>query len=185
MTVTALRKTKKRSRRYLFFKFLISIAILGILFGTVMAYAIFHWATGDLPSFSRIADYRPAQVTTVLARDGSLIGQFYREKRYVIELNDMAPHVPLAFLAVEDSEFYNHPGINFIAILRAFVANMQSGSIKQGGSTITQQIVKRLMLSPERSYERKLKEAILAFRLEKQLSKDDILTIYFKSNFLR
>ncbi|MDE7012713.1 MAG: transglycosylase domain-containing protein, partial [Mailhella sp.] len=96
----------------------------------------------------------------------------------------MSPHLPHAFLAVEDSEFYDHPGVNIAAIFRAFIANMKSGNISQGGSTITQQIVKRLMLTPEKSYERKLKEAILAYRLEKQLSKDDILTIYLNQIFL-
>jgi len=178
------KKKGKKSRWPTFFKFLISFITLMCLLGSITLYALYLWASGDLPSFGKIADYRPAQVTTVLARDGSLIGQFYREKRYVISLSEMAPHVPLAFLAVEDSKFYEHPGINLTAILRAFLANLQSGSIKQGGSTITQQVVKRLMLTPERSYERKLKEAILAFRLEKQLSKDDILTIYLNQIFL-
>lgn len=177
-------KTKKKTKWSIFLKFFLSFAILGIILGTIIAFALYKWASGDLPSFSRIADYRPAQATTVLARDGSLIGQFYREKRYVITLEEMSPHVPLAFLAVEDAQFYEHPGINLTAIMRAFFANLQSGTIRQGGSTITQQVVKRLMLTPERSYERKLKEAILAFRLEQQLSKDDILTIYLNQIFL-
>ncbi len=177
-------KPKKKSKIAKFFKFIFILGILGAIIGSVSAYALYQWAAGDLPSFSKITDYRPAQVTTVLARDGSLIGQFYREKRYVIGLTEMAPHVPKAFLAVEDSEFYEHPGVNVMAIVRAFIANMQSGSISQGGSTITQQVVKRLMLTPEKSYERKIKEAVLAYRLEKQLSKDDILTIYLNQIFL-
>ncbi len=165
-------------------KFLFVFCVLGVLVACVAGYGLYRWAVNDLPSFSKIADYKPAQVTTVLARDGSLIGQLYREKRYVIGMNEMSPHLPHAFLAVEDSEFYDHPGVNIAAIFRAFIANMKSGNISQGGSTITQQIVKRLMLTPEKSYERKLKEAILAYRLEKQLSKDDILTIYLNQIFL-
>ena len=142
---SALKKAKTKKRWRTFLKYFFYVSFIGFVLGSITLFAIFKWAQGDLPSFSKIADYRPAQVTTVLARDGSLIGQFYREKRYVIGLNEMAPHVPLAFLAVEDSDFYQHPGVNFVAILRAFIANIQSGSIKQGGSTITQQVVKRLM----------------------------------------
>ncbi len=178
------KEVKPKSFARKLFKFFFISAIFCAVIGFGSAFALYQWAASDLPSFSKVADYRPAQVTTVLARDGSLIGQFYREKRYVIELSAMSGHLPLAFLAVEDSEFYEHPGINIVAIFRAAMANFQSGSIKQGGSTITQQIVKRLMLTPEKSYERKLKEAILAFRLEQQLSKDDILTIYLNQIFL-
>lgn len=174
-------KKKKKSRILRFFLWLF---LIGTVVGVASAFALYKWAISDLPSFSKIADYRPAQVTTVLARDGSLIGQFYREKRFLIGLDEMPKHLPLAFLAVEDSEFYQHPGVNLMAIGRAFIANMQAGGISQGGSTITQQVVKRLMLTPEKSYERKLKEAILAYRLEQQLSKDEILTIYLNQIFL-
>ncbi len=175
---------KAPEKKHTVLKFLFVFCVLGALVACVAGYGLYRWAVNDLPSFSKIADYKPAQVTTVLARDGSLIGQLYREKRYVIGMNEMSPHLPHAFLAVEDSEFYDHPGVNIAAIFRAFIANMKSGNISQGGSTITQQIVKRLMLTPEKSYERKLKEAILAYRLEKQLSKDDILTIYLNQIFL-
>ena len=175
---------KAPEKKHTVLKFLFVFCVLGALVACVAGYGLYRWAVNDLPSFSKIADYKPAQVTTVLARDGSLIGQLYREKRYVIGMSEMSPHLPHAFLAVEDSEFYDHPGVNIAAIFRAFIANMKSGNISQGGSTITQQIVKRLMLTPEKSYERKLKEAILAYRLEKQLSKDDILTIYLNQIFL-
>ena len=177
-------KIQKPSKLKRFFKTFTLLFSFGVLGGTVLAFGLYYWASNDLPSFSKITDYRPAQVTTVLARDGSLIGQFYREKRYVISMNEMTKYLPLAFLAVEDSVFYEHPGVNLKAIFRAFLANLHSGGISQGGSTITQQVVKRLMLTPEKSYERKLKEAILAYRLEKQLSKDDILTIYLNQIFL-
>ncbi len=175
---------KKKSISARIVRFFFFVFLIGALLGSIGVYSIYLWASNDLPSFSKVADYRPAQVTSVMARDGSLIGQLYREKRYVVTLEEMSPYVPMAFLAVEDSEFYNHPGINILAIFRAFLANLQSGSIQQGGSTITQQVVKRLMLTPEKSYERKIKEAILAFRLEKQLSKDDILLIYLNQIFL-
>ena len=87
-------------------------------------------------------------------------------------------------MAAEDAEFYEHEGVNPVAIFRAFLINLQSGTKRQGGSTITQQVIKRLLLTPERSYERKIKEAILAYRLEHYLSKDEILTIYLNQTFL-
>lgn len=96
----------------------------------------------------------------------------------------MPKMLPKAFLAAEDAEFYEHEGVNPVAIFRAFLINLQSGTKRQGGSTITQQVIKRLLLTPERSYERKIKEAILAYRLEHYLSKDEILTIYLNQTFL-
>ena len=175
---------KAPKKKHTFLKIFFGLCIIGCIIAVLAGYGLYRWAVNDLPSFSKIADYRPAQVTTVLARDGSMIGQLYREKRYVISMSEMTPLLPRAFLAVEDSEFYDHPGVNLTAIFRAFIANVKSGSHTQGGSTITQQIVKRLMLTPEKSYERKIKEAILAYRLEKQLSKDDILAIYLNQIFL-
>lgn len=160
------------------------LILLGGLCAAGGGYMLYQWVADDLPSFSKIADYRPPLVTTVLARDGSLIGQFYRERRFLVTLDRLPKFVPQAFLAVEDDQFYNHPGVDIKAIIRAAIANFQHGGTRQGGSTITQQVVKRLMLTPEKSYERKLKEAILAYRLEKQLSKDDILNLYINQIFL-
>lgn len=166
------------------FRFFLILMVLGALAAGGAGYALYRWAVGDLPSFSKIADYRPPLVTTVLARDGSLLGQFYRERRFLVTLDQLPPFVSKAFLAVEDDQFYTHPGVDLKAIARAAIANFQHGTTSQGGSTITQQVVKRLMLTPEKSYERKLKEAILAYRLEQQLSKDDILTLYLNQIFL-
>ena len=178
------KKPKKRgflrSVLYLF----LTLILLGGLAAAGGGYMLYQWVADDLPSFSKIADYRPPLVTSVLARDGSLIGQLYRERRFLVTLDQLPKFVPLSFLAVEDDQFYNHPGVDIKAIVRAAIANFQHGSTRQGGSTITQQVVKRLMLTPEKSYERKLKEAILAYRLEKQLNKDDILTLYINQIFL-
>ncbi|MCQ2445113.1 MAG: transglycosylase domain-containing protein, partial [Mailhella sp.] len=160
------------------------LILLGLLAAGGGAWMLYQWVSDDLPSFSKIADYRPPLVTTVLARDGSLMGQFYHERRFLVSLEQLPSFVPMAFLAVEDDQFYKHPGIDIKAIVRAAVANFQHGGTSQGGSTITQQIVKRLMLTPEKSYERKLKEVILAYRLEQQLSKDEILTLYINQIFL-
>jgi len=145
---------------------------------------LYWWASKDLPGFTKIADYRPPLVTTVYCRDGSVLGYFYREKRFLVSLDHMSPKLPMSFLAAEDDSFYQHDGIDPRAIMRAFVKNMQAGSIKQGGSTITQQIIKQLLLTSEKKYERKIKEAILAYRLERYLSKDEILTIYLNQIYL-
>ncbi len=179
---------KKRRRKRGFFSTLLylfgTLVLLGALGAAAGGYMLYQWVSDDLPSFSKIADYRPPLVTTVLARDGSLIGQLYHERRFLVTLDQLPKVVPQAFLAVEDDQFYNHPGVDIKAIIRAAIANFQHGSTRQGGSTITQQVVKRLMLTPEKSYERKIKEAILAYRLEKQLSKDEILTLYINQIFL-
>ncbi len=149
--------------------------------GVIMLYM---WAAKDLPGFTRIADYKPALVTTVYARNGEVLGYLYREKRFLVRLEDMPPFLPKAFLAAEDKTFYQHEGIDLTAIGRAFIRNLQAGEHVQGGSTITQQIIKRLLLSAEKSYQRKLKEAILAYRLERYLTKDEILTIYLNEIYL-
>ncbi|MCL1889102.1 MAG: PBP1A family penicillin-binding protein [Desulfovibrionaceae bacterium] len=168
-------------KRFLLVFFLL-LLLLGVL-GTVGGAGLIFWVSRDLPSYTQISDYRPPQATTVYARDGSILGYFYDEKRFLAHLSEMPPMLPKAFLAAEDASFYEHNGINPKAIVRAFIQNLISGSITGGGSTITQQLVKRLLLSSERSYIRKLKEAILAYRLERYLSKDDILNIYLNQIF--
>ncbi len=163
---------------------LLGIAGLCAVLGGIAVAALVYWASRDLPELDRIADFAPPQATTVLARDGSILGSLYHEKRYTVPLKGMSRYIPMAFLAAEDDSFYQHDGINPVAILRAAIINFQRGRTAQGGSTITQQVVKQLLLSPERRYERKIKEAILAYKLERFLSKDDILTVYLNQIYL-
>ena len=153
------------------------IAVCGLV-------ALYLWASDGLPSITKVSDYRAPQVTTVYARDNSIMGYLFREKRFLVNLDNMPDFVPKAFLAAEDARFFEHEGVDYQAIIRAFVANVREGGTSQGGSTITQQLVKRLLLSPERSYERKLKEAILAFRLENYLTKEQILYLYLNHIYL-
>ncbi len=160
------------------------LLLLGVLSAVGGAFALYKWASKDLPDFKEITDFSPPLVTTVYARDDSILGYFYREKRFLVDLHQCPVHLTRAFLAAEDSSFYEHEGIDFQAIFRAVVKNVEAGTIKQGGSTITQQVIKRLLLTSEKSYERKLKEAILAYRLEKHLTKDEILTIYLNQIYL-
>lgn len=171
-------------KKHRILRFLLLAGFVCALLGCGAVAAVYLWASNDLPSFSKIADYRPPLVTNVLARDGSLIGQFYRERRFLATLDEMSPWLPKAFLAIEDDGFYKHPGVDLKAIIRAILTNLKSGEKTSGGSTITQQVVKRLMLTPEKNYERKIKEIILAYRLEQQLSKDEILNLYLNQIFL-
>lgn len=145
---------------------------------------LFVWVSRDLPELDKITKFDASQTTTIYARDGSVLGTLSHEKRFIITLSDMPKYLPMSFLAIEDSSFYEHPGINPVAILRALLVNFSRGTKSQGGSTITQQLVKQLLLSPERSYTRKMKEAILAIELEHKLSKDRILSLYLNYVYL-
>jgi len=165
-------------------KILLVVFLVCAALGVGGAYGLYHWASKDLPGFKKITDYNPPLVTTVYAEDNQVLGYFYKEKRFLVTLDQMCEWIPKAFLAAEDASFYQHDGVDLTAIARAFVANLRAGHTRQGGSTITQQIIKRLLLTSERSYERKIKEAILAFRLENYLTKDEILTIYLNQIFL-
>lgn len=143
----------------------------------------YHYITRDLPKLSTIEDYKPAAVSKVYSSDGTLIAEFYRERRYPVALSEVPDIVRKCFLASEDANFYSHPGIDPLSIVRALVKNIESGEAKQGGSTITQQVVKNLLLSSEKKLTRKAKEAILSYRLEERLSKDNILQIYLNQIF--
>ena len=168
-------------------KFVILLVLLlfvGAISGAAGLIGLYYWASSDLPSFRKITDYRPPLVTTIYTRDSKVLGYLYSEKRFLVTLSEMPEFLPKAFLAAEDSTFYQHEGVDISAIVRAMIKNLQRGGIKQGGSTITQQIIKRLLLSSEKSYKRKIKEAILAYRLEKYLTKDEILTIYLNQIYL-
>jgi penicillin-binding protein 1A len=166
------------------FRIILTFFILCIISGSCAAGWLYHWAAAELPGYTNISDYRPALVTTILARDNSVLGLLYDEKRYPIPLADMPKNLSLAFLAIEDAEFYQHIGVSPAAILRAFIANIRAGKTVQGGSTITQQLIKMLVLTPERTFKRKAQEAILAYRLENNLSKDEVLSIYLNHVFL-
>ncbi|MDR2727445.1 MAG: transglycosylase domain-containing protein, partial [Deltaproteobacteria bacterium] len=167
-----------------FFVIFCGFVAITIVLGLGAAAGLYYFFGRQLPDYTGIGDYLPAGVTRVLARDGTLIGQLYREKRFPITFEQIPEKLRLAFLAVEDADFYKHEGVNPTAILRAFLMNLQSGRTREGGSTITQQLIKSLLLTPERSYTRKLQEAILAYRLEKHLTKNEILTIYLNHIFL-
>jgi penicillin-binding protein 1A len=149
-----------------------------VLVASLAAVAVWRELTMDLPSVTELLDYRPPTATRVLAAEGTPIGEFYVERRYLVPIAEVPKHVRLAFLAAEDAEFYRHAGIDPMGIVRAVIANLRHGEIVQGASTITQQVVKQLLLTSERSFERKGKEMILAIELESKLTKDQIFYLY-------
>jgi penicillin-binding protein 1A len=133
----------------------------------------------DLPDFRTLEDYQPPVTSTVLDRNGVPIAEFYEYRRRVIPLPEVPELVIQAFLAAEDDAFYEHSGVDYLSILRAAWANLRAGGeTRQGASTITQQMVKQLLLSPERTYRRKIRELILARRIEERFSKEEILFLY-------
>ncbi len=159
---------KKRARkspglwRRRLVRWLAVIALMTLIGGGLAAGGLFLHISRQLPKITDLADYRPATVSVVYAEGGEKIAEFYEERRIVLPLEVMPDMLMEAFLAAEDSRFYEHRGIDFVSILRAFFKNLEAGEIVQGGSTITQQVTKSFFLTPERSYTRKLKEAILA-----------------------
>ena len=139
--------------------------------GLVTAWLLVRHYEADLPSVAELErGYHPSQVTRVVARDGTLLAEVFTERRTVVGIDELPAHVKLAVLAAEDANFYNHEGLNYLGIGRAFVINLRSGRTRQGGSTITQQVVKNILLdTTERTYKRKMREALLARRLEQEL----------------
>ncbi len=151
----------------------------------VMILAGFYfYYSRDLPRLNSVKDYQPKIVTQVLSESGEIIAEYFVEKRYLISMDEMPPVLIDAFIAAEDERFFEHQGIDVLSIVRALIKNLRSMDIVQGGSTITQQVTKSLLLTPEKSYARKIKEAILAYRIEKSLSKADILSIYLNQIYL-
>jgi penicillin-binding protein 1A len=139
---------------------------------------------GDFPPIESAAAYRPSVTSKIFDRNNLVVGEIYLEKRNVVPFKDIPPHVVHAFVAAEDANFFRHKGVDFVAIARAIVKDVLSGGYAQGASTITQQTVKALFLTPEKSIGRKLKELILAYRIEKKLSKEEILYLYLNQIYL-
>jgi penicillin-binding protein 1A len=156
----------------------IAFGIVSLALAIGLWWAVRHYEEG-LPSVADLkGNYHPAQVTRVVARDGTLLSEIFTERRTVVSIKALPAHVRLAILAAEDAGFYDHDGLNYWGIARAMLVNLKSGKFKQGGSTITQQVVKNLLLDPERTFRRKIREALLARRLEQQLDKEEILELY-------
>ncbi len=174
-------KGSKPARWKKWFKVIILTGVtLAVIGGAVIAGGIYYLSR-DLPSFSSLEGlkrYEPNQATRVFSDDAQIIGQFYTEKRVYVPLTEIPQEMFQAILAVEDARFYEHHGFDFRRILIAFLKNLQGFKVKQGASTITQQLTRALFLTPEKTFTRKIKELLLARKIESVLSKDEILELY-------
>jgi penicillin-binding protein 1A len=156
----------------------VTIAIVFFVLGLAGAIGGYIYISREIPTFDSVRDYHPFVASKVVANDGSLVGQFYRERRTVVKMDQIPRVLVQAVVSAEDKDFYKHPGFNVLALLRAVVVDVASGRKRLGASTITQQVVKNFFLTSEKKWKRKLKEVLLSLRLEKNLSKDDILFLY-------
>jgi penicillin-binding protein 1A len=170
-------KPKPRPIRWFLFAFL-AVFTCALAIGGLCLFAFYVQLDRSLPSTRSLKNYHPPLVTTVYSSDGTLIGEFYAERRYLVPLKEVPLLTRKAFMAAEDARFYEHGGVDLAGVARAFFKNLKAGEIVQGGSTITQQVVKSLLLTPEKTWLRKLKEAILAYRIDHALTKDEILYLY-------
>src|SRR6185503_5581100 len=147
------------------------------IFGGAML-GVFLAFESDLPQVTSLEEFQPNIITQVFANDGSVIGEFAIEKRVVVSFKDIPPVLRNAIVSVEDADFWKHLGINFWRVPGAAFANFRSGRKGQGFSTLTMQLSRLLFLTPEKTYERKIKEMILAFQIEKSFTKEEIFTLY-------
>lgn len=166
---------------------LISLGFLGLIAAVIGATMIIGYYSQDLPDHETLKDYTPSVVTRLYAGDGRLLAEFAQQKRVFVPIEAIPEPVKNAFIAAEDKNFYSHDGVDYKAVLRAVIRNVQnlsSGRRPEGASTITQQVAKNFLLTNEVSLERKLKEAILAHRMEKALTKDQLLELYLNEIYL-
>ena len=153
---------------------------LTLILGLLAVAGVIYYYGHDLPDrLDLTSSYQPAVVSTVFDAEEKPIGEFYLQRRFVVPLERIPRHVVQALLAAEDSRFYVHRGVDIVAIVRASFANIRKRKVHEGASTLTQQLVRGFFLTPERTYERKIREAILAYRVEKNHTKNEILYLYF------
>ena len=177
----------KPKKRHFFRKFLLWSFLLGFIvaiMGAVAGVGVYLYLSKNLPQITNLTQYHPPIITTVFSDDGRKIAEFFEERRIIKSLEEMPPALINAFIAAEDSRFYKHRGIDFYSITRAFFKNLEAGTIVQGGSTITQQVTKSFLLTPQKTYTRKIKEAILAYRIDKAFNKKEILYLYLNQIYL-
>ncbi len=170
-----------------FFGFIFSaLALLLVVGALTMTGAIWYYGR-DLPEYEQLADYKPPQSSLVYDDDGGVIARFARQRRNFVPIADIPPLVQNAFISAEDKNFRDHAGIDPVGIAKAMVRNvktLRNGGRMSGASTITQQVVKNMLLTNERSISRKVREAVLAVQIERELSKDRILEIYLNQIYL-
>ena len=140
--------------------------------------------TAGLANNKALKAYQPPTVTMVYDNEGAILGEIYEQRRYVVDLETIPEHVQNAFIAAEDANFWKHGGVDYIGIARAMGRNLKSGRMAQGASTITQQVTRNFLLTKDKKLERKIKEIILSWRIEKAYTKEHILFLYLNEIYL-
>src|ERR1700675_1228170 len=170
-----------------FLGFLFAVGTIVFIVGIAATAGMLWHYSKDLPDYSQLQDYEPPVMTRVHAADGSLLAEYANQRRLYLPIQAIPKLVTNAFIAAEDKNFYQHPGIDIYGIARAgliYVQNFGSSRRPQGASTITQQVAKNFLLTNEVSFERKIKEALLALRIERTYSKEKILELYLNEIYL-
>ena len=166
-------------------RIVVALVLGSVVFAAGLGYWVYRQFESDLPAnLSAVTDYQPVRASQIWSADGELIGEFFVEKRVLLPIEQVPDLVRKAFVAAEDGRFYKHGGVDYLGVARAAWANLRARQVVQGGSTITQQVAKILIVGQERSLARKVREALLAFRIEKRLHKDQILGIYLNHVYL-
>jgi penicillin-binding protein 1A len=176
-------RSKTKDQRPFFMSLLRWAVVIG-LWGLIALTLILAWYAKDLPDLIENPKFKREASITVLGNDGTVIARYGDLKGNSLSIDDMPQYLIDAILATEDRRFYYHFGIDPIGLMRAFVVNFRHGDVRQGGSTITQQLAKNLFLSQDRTYKRKIQEALLALWLEKELTKDEILAAYLNRVYM-
>jgi penicillin-binding protein 1A len=169
--------------RSLVIKIIVALVTLGVLGGLVAGLA-FTYFNLDLPKIEKLQDYKPNLASQIISKDGVVLAEIGTEKREIVDIKNVPTRVLDAFLSAEDDKFFEHKGVDYLGLARAMFANFKAGRVVQGGSTITQQVAKSLLLTSERSVTRKLKDFILAKRIEEKLTKQEILYLYLNQVYL-
>ncbi|MBT4936504.1 hypothetical protein HON22_01155, partial [Candidatus Peregrinibacteria bacterium] len=161
----------------------LSTVLLGLV-SSLTLLGVFTYFSLSLPKISGLADYRPNVSSKILSRDGTVLAEIAKERREVIDFDDIPKVIVDCFLSAEDDNFYEHTGVDYLGVMRAAIVNLKAGRVVQGGSTITQQVAKTFLLGQERSFSRKIKDFLLAQRIEKKFSKKEILHLYLNQVYL-
>lgn len=164
-------------------KFILAAFALMIIPIAIVSIVLMYFSY-DLPKIASLDDYDPPVSSLILSKDGTVLLEIGSEKREVVPLSEVSTRILDAFLSAEDSGFYLHQGVDYLGIARALLMNIKAGKVVQGGSTITQQVAKSLLLNSERSISRKVKDFLLALKIEKHLTKDEILYLYLNQVYL-
>jgi penicillin-binding protein 1A len=155
-----------------------------LMFFFIFSFGVYIYFSQNLPNIITLKDYNPNIVSVIYDDNNKKIGEFFKEQREIVSYKEIPSHLIQAFVSSEDDKFFQHKGLDFAGIFRAMLVNFKSGKFTQGGSTITQQVARSLLLSSEKKISRKIKEAILASKIEANLSKEEILFLYLNQIYL-